>query len=93
MMSRIFSSTRYLVIMPILGLALAAALFFVIGGISLIGLLVDVVRQVISTGSVELHGEVPVSIAALALFIGLRTWSTKLENKEAQHEAVEIKEE
>ena len=171
-MSRILTSTRYLVIVPILGLALAAAVFFVFGGLGLIGLFIDVFYQAFSTGQVELHEEVPFTIvvveyvhtfligtvlyitavglyqlfvqeiqfpgwlkidsteeletnligvtvvvlavnfmgvvftqdarflleygagialpiAALALFVGLRTWSTNLAKKEEFHEAME----
>jgi len=40
-MSRVLSGTRYLVIIPVLGLAIAASLFFVLGGIGLITLLVE----------------------------------------------------
>lgn len=41
-MERILTRTRYLVIIPILGLALASCFFFVFGGIGLIRLLIDV---------------------------------------------------
>ena len=41
-MSRVLSATRYLIIVPILGLLLAAGLFFVLGGIGLIGQLIEV---------------------------------------------------
>ena len=40
-MSRIISATRYLVILPVLGLAIAASVFFVFGGIGLLRLLVE----------------------------------------------------
>ena len=40
-MQRTLSGTRYLIVIPILGLALAAAFFFIFGGISLIRLLYD----------------------------------------------------
>jgi uncharacterized membrane protein YqhA len=175
-MSRILTSTRYLVIVPIFGLALAAAAFFVFGGIGLIGIFVDVFYQAFTTGQVELHEEVPFTItvvefvhtfligtvlyitavglyqlfiqdiqfpgwlkidsteeletnligvtvvvlavnfmgvvfkqdagflleygagialpiAALALFVGLRTWSTNLSNKETFHEKMKSREE
>ena len=35
-MSRVLSATRYLIILPILGLLFAAGLFFVLGGIGLV---------------------------------------------------------
>jgi uncharacterized membrane protein YqhA len=41
-MSRVLAGTRYLILVPILGLLLAAALFFVLGGIGLIGQLIEV---------------------------------------------------
>ena len=39
-MSRILSGTRYLVVLPVVGLAIAASVFFVFGGIGLIRLLI-----------------------------------------------------
>jgi uncharacterized membrane protein YqhA len=41
-MSRLLAATRYLIIIPILGLLIAAALFFVVGGIGLVGDLIDI---------------------------------------------------
>lgn len=41
-MSRFLAKTRYLILIPILGLGLAAACFFVMGGIGLIRLVVEV---------------------------------------------------
>ena len=40
-MSRFFITTRYLIILPIIGLGLAAAIFFVFGGFGLIRLIVE----------------------------------------------------
>jgi len=40
-MIRILLSTRYLILLPILGLAIAAAFFFIFGGFSLIRLLIN----------------------------------------------------
>ena len=40
-MSKFLLNTRYLILIPILGLALAASIFFVLGGFSLIRLLVN----------------------------------------------------
>ena len=40
-MSRILSGTRYLVVLPVVGLAIAASVFFVFGGIGLIRLLIE----------------------------------------------------
>lgn len=42
-MSRILSGTRYLVVIPVIGLAIAASVFFVFGGIGLIRLLIEIV--------------------------------------------------
>jgi uncharacterized membrane protein YqhA len=41
-MSRVLSATRYLIVLPILGLLFAAGLFFVLGGIALVGQLLEV---------------------------------------------------
>jgi uncharacterized membrane protein YqhA len=41
-MSRVLAATRYLIIVPIVGLLLAAGLFFVLGGIGLVRQLVEV---------------------------------------------------
>lgn len=42
-MTRFLTSTRYLILIPILGLALAAAAFFIFGGLGLVRLLFDLV--------------------------------------------------
>ena len=42
-MSRLLTGTRYLILIPILGLGLAAASFFILGGIGLIRLLIEIV--------------------------------------------------
>jgi uncharacterized membrane protein YqhA len=49
MMPRVLGSTRYLIVLPVLGLAIAASVFFVFGGIGLIRLLVDLTIGVLST--------------------------------------------
>ena len=54
-MSRFFAVTRYLIIVPIIGLGIAAAVFFVFGGIGLIELLIDSVRAAL--GLIEPHGD------------------------------------
>ena len=41
-MQRAIGSTRYLVVLPVIGLAIAAAVFFVLGGIGLIRLLIEI---------------------------------------------------
>ena len=40
-MGRLFSATRFLMIIPIIGLAIAAAFIFVLGGIGLVRLLIE----------------------------------------------------
>jgi uncharacterized membrane protein YqhA len=47
-MSRILSGTRYLVVIPVIGLAIAASVFFIFGGIGLIGLLIEIVLALIN---------------------------------------------
>jgi len=52
-MQRILGGTRYLVIVPILGLLLAASLFFVVGGIGLIRLLIELLVGALRGGAHE----------------------------------------
>ena len=52
-MSRILASTRYLIVVPILGLIVAASLFFVMGGI---GLLTQLVKLLIAALGSLAHG-------------------------------------
>ena len=54
-MSRFFAVTRYLIIVPIFGLGLAAAVMFVFGGIGLIRFLVETIQGIL--GLVEAHGD------------------------------------
>ena len=62
-MSRFFTSTRYLIIIPIIGLGLAAAVFFIFGGIGLIRLLVESALEVLGLSTIETHvEELPVVI-------------------------------
>ncbi|MEJ2599151.1 MAG: YqhA family protein [Anaerolineales bacterium] len=44
-MSRFLRGTRYLILVPIFGLAMAAALFFILGGVGLIRLLFEVLLE------------------------------------------------
>ena len=55
-MSRFFAATRYLIILPIIGLGLASAAFFVFGGYGLIKLLVEVIGEALGIIHVE-HSE------------------------------------
>jgi uncharacterized membrane protein YqhA len=50
-MQRILGGTRYLVIVPILGLLLAASLFFIVGGIGLVRLLIELLVDAIRGGA------------------------------------------
>jgi uncharacterized membrane protein YqhA len=54
-MNRFFVGTRYLIIIPIIGLGLAAGAFFLFGGIGLIRLLVESIAAYF--GLIELHHE------------------------------------
>jgi len=45
-MTRLLTGTRYLIVIPILGLAVAAAVFFIFGGYGLLKLLVEVVLSI-----------------------------------------------
>ena len=67
-MARLLTWTRYLVLLPVLGLALAAAAFFILGGFGLLRLLAQVVLLVVGRGPAEAapaHGQLIV-----------RPWST-----------------
>ena len=57
-MSRIPTGTRYLIVIPVLGLAVAASVFIIFGDIGLIGLLIKIVQAVItSTGFAAVENE------------------------------------
>jgi uncharacterized membrane protein YqhA len=56
-MHRFLSGTRFLVIVPILGLAIAAGVFFVFGGFNLIRLIVEGLFAYFTGGLAETHGE------------------------------------
>lgn len=55
-MTRFFAATRYLIIIPIIGLGLAAAAFFVIGGFNLMQLLVKGIGRSFGLIEVEVKG-------------------------------------
>lgn len=59
-MQRVIGSTRYLVVLPVIGLAIAASVFFVFGGIGLIRLLVELTITAIGslTGAAHQTAEV-----------------------------------
>ena len=56
-MTRFFASTRYLIIIPVIGLGLAAAVFFIFGGIGLIRLLIEAILEVLGLVEVKVHDE------------------------------------
>jgi len=56
-MSRFFVATRYLIILPIIGLGLAAALFFVFGGFGLLRLMFEAVMEYFGLMHFEHQGE------------------------------------
>lgn len=53
-MSRLLTGTRYLIVVPILGLAVAASVFFIFGGYGLLKLLIEVVLSIIGVTSERL---------------------------------------
>ena len=55
-MTRFFAATRYLIIIPIIGLGLAAAAFFIIGGFHLLQLLVKGIGHGLGFIEVEVKG-------------------------------------
>ena len=57
-MSRLLTGTRYLVVVPVIGLALAASAFFVFGGIGLIRLLIDALLHGTDHGLVPFEVEI-----------------------------------
>ena len=62
-MSRFLAATRFLIIVPIIGLGLAAAAFFLFGGINLIMLLFESIGDGLGLIEVDHHGEeIPVII-------------------------------
>ena len=54
-MSRVLSATRYLVVLPVLGLAIAASVFLVFGGIGLIRLLVELTIEALGALGAVAH--------------------------------------
>lgn len=62
-MARIVAITRYIVLVPVIGLASAAAIFYLLGGIGLIGLLVELVA-----GAVGLAEEATPVTSELVVF-------------------------
>ena len=61
-MTRFFAATRYLIIIPIIGLGLAAAAIFIVGGFHLIQLLVQGTGRALGFIEVEVKGMVIIEI-------------------------------
>lgn len=66
-MTKIAAGTRYLIIIPIIGLALASAIVFVFAGFGLISLLLESVLGFLGSATVETHGaeELPLVVEIL----------------------------
>lgn len=56
-MKRFFAATRYLIIVPIIGLGLAAAAFFLFGGFNLLAILVETTGEALGLIAVEHQAE------------------------------------
>lgn len=65
MISRFFAATRYLIIIPVVGLGLAAAAFFVVGGVNLILLLLKGVGNALGLVDYETEGIIIIEILDL----------------------------
>lgn len=61
-MNRFFVATRYMIIIPIIGLGLAAAAFFLFGGINLIRLLFESLGEALGLIDVHHEEEIPLVI-------------------------------
>ncbi len=62
-MSRFFVTTRYLIIIPVIGLGLASAAFFVFGGISLIRVIIEAVAELFGIIEIEAHADdIPIMV-------------------------------
>ena len=73
-MTRLLNGTRYLIIIPIIGLALAAAAFFVFGGIGLISLLIEVLLNGIESRGRDIPFEVEIVEYVHRFLIGTGNW-------------------
>jgi uncharacterized membrane protein YqhA len=61
-MPRLLGATRYLVVIPVIGLAIAAAAFFVVGGVNLILLVVRALLVLVGLAEEVHHTEVPIEV-------------------------------
>ena len=69
MLTRLLLRTRYLILIPILGLTLAAAAFFVFGGIGLIKLLYELILNAFGLGHEAVHLEQGLIIFEIVEFV------------------------
>ncbi|NJN83059.1 MAG: YqhA family protein, partial [Caldilineaceae bacterium] len=61
-MGKVLTGTRYLIIVPIIGLILAAGVFFVIGGFSLIRLIGEAVLASFRLIEPDQHADLPIQV-------------------------------
>jgi len=64
-MARFLTGTRYLIIVPIIGLALAASVFFVIGGYNLIKLIVEGLLVLVGLMQETHQSELPIVVEVI----------------------------
>jgi uncharacterized membrane protein YqhA len=68
-MARVLKGTRFLILLPILGLAMAAALFFVLGGIGLIRLTIEMLLQSVGLSHAEPRPDADLVIVQVVEFV------------------------
>ena len=61
-MPRLLGATRYLVVIPVIGLAVAAAAFFVVGGFNLIVLIVRGLLVLVGLAEEVHHTDIPIEV-------------------------------
>ncbi|MCA9869912.1 MAG: YqhA family protein [Anaerolineae bacterium] len=66
-MQKILTGTRYLIVVPVIGLVIASAVFFIFGGIGLIRLLVEFLVNI----AAQLSGGAPAEEAADTLIVSV----------------------
>ena len=64
-MAKLLTGTRYLIIVPIIGLALASGIFFVIGGFNLIKVIIIAVLELAGLMEVPHRSELPITIEVI----------------------------
>ena len=61
-MAKFLTGTRYLIIVPIIGLAMAAAVFFVLGGFNLIKLIIEGLLAAVGLIELTHHSDLPIEV-------------------------------